>query len=289
MIGAAGKAQRMRHDQADKTHAAGTGDGAGREQAGTEEQAFAQRAHAHAQRAGRFRVQGHDVQRARAAQRKDQGAGQDQPGHQPRGRAGQVADHPEHHAAQAALRGNRQHQGDDGHAGRGQDHARQQQERGAAFGSRAAAQVAAGKEIQQHRYADGAGKGGRVDHPQRAHEQQRGQRADGSAGGNAQHVRVGQGIAQQRLHHDAGQGERRAGDERGQRAAQAQVEQGGGEGVALALHHMEQGGRQVGERNCDRTDHAGENQAGNCAHDQHREDHGGAVAHVAEKWVHVLP
>src|SRR5450830_1527556 len=38
MVGAAGKAQRMRHDQADEAHAAGAGNGAGRQQTGTKEQ-----------------------------------------------------------------------------------------------------------------------------------------------------------------------------------------------------------------------------------------------------------
>ncbi len=53
--------------------------------------------------------------------------------------------------------------------------------------------------------------------------------------GQAQHIRVGQRIAQQRLHHHAGQRQRGARDKGGQRAAQAQVEQGGGKGIGLAL------------------------------------------------------
>jgi hypothetical protein len=162
-----------------------------------------------------------------------------------------------------------------------QDHAGQQQQGGAAFGRRAAAQVAPGQQVEHHRDDYRAGEGRRVDHPRGAHEHQRGQRADRRAGGDAQDIWVGQRIAQQRLHHDAGQRQRGAGDEGGNGAAQAQVEQGGRQGRGLAVQQVVDRCGNIGKGNRDRTGHARKNQAGKREQGQAGQSDGGALLQIA--------
>jgi hypothetical protein len=196
VVGAEGEAAGVRHDQPDEADRAGAGDRAGSQQGRHEEQALAQCADADAQGAGAFRMQGDHVHRARAAQGVDERAAQHDPGQQPQRRAGEVADHPEHHAAQPAFRGDGQHQRDQRHAGRAQDHAGQQQHRGAPLGRHAAAHIAPREQVEQHRHRDRTAQRRGVDRGRGAHQQQGEQGADRGAGRDPQYIRVGQRVAQ---------------------------------------------------------------------------------------------
>ena len=216
----------MRHDQADEADRPGRRDrGAGGDRRGEQVGAAAPAdRHAEGRRPGVAARQPVELARARP----DDGERERQrdPDDLPMRGAVQVAEQPEHHAAQLALVGEPEDQRDDRRAARADHHADQQQRRRAVPARR------------RRRAGEAAARAGRTAAPRRGRRrpphrrrcaipraaaarrrrEHGAERADRGTAGDAEHVRVGERIARQQLHQRAGRRERGAGAEAGEHA-----------------------------------------------------------------------
>ena len=141
----------------------------------------------------------------------------DQPGEPrdaPLGGAVQVAEKPEHHAAQLHLGGQHQQHRDERRAGRADHHADQQQRDRRLLRRREPAPAEQAPRQQEEHGRRGQRTGAGTDRDTPLRQQQRAaeraepehqQRADRRAAGQAEHVRIGERIAGQQLHQRAGQ------------------------------------------------------------------------------------
>ena len=256
VVGAERQPRDVRRHETDEADAAGGADGDAREQRAQHEQQHLEPAHVHADARGlgdaaRKHVEVTAEQRARDG-RDEQQREQPLPALGPR----QVAEQPEHHAAQRGVVAQREQQAHDGAGAGRNDHAGQQQARG-----RPAARPLGQRKHEQAR-AEGAECRGAVDTGggQAGHDRE--QRQHRGTARYAEHVRVGERIAQQYLQHRPGEREEAADREGRQGPRQPQLQHhvacDGWLLRAKGLYDLTDCQRQAARRERQREDRAGD-------------------------------